>query len=267
MHLSCILGVMTFYLGATLVYLFQYIFKKNFNRVAYRILAIGFLLHTLLLFYYLFRNQYPFFVSANYSLHFVSWVILLFFLVFSRKLRLEAAGPLFIPTALLFYLISLLDQEAYRFSATVLKSPWALAHLIAMFLAFSLFLLGLGMATAFVLQQARLKNQKAPYLRLPSLEALDQMHSRTSAIGFGLLTLGILAGFGLSKGDSPREVLGSFFMGDQKQWGAWIAWIVYLAFLNLHSRSRWRGRRALFLSLLGVAVIALTFLGFKHGVN
>ncbi|MDO8461666.1 MAG: cytochrome c biogenesis protein CcsA [Deltaproteobacteria bacterium] len=260
MHLSCILGVMTFYLGATLVYLFQRIFSgRNLRQVAFRILLVGFILHTALLFYYLFQNGYPFFISANYGLHFVSWVMVLLFLLLANRFHLEAIAPLLIPTALIFYLISLFEREAYSLTASVLKSPWALVHFLFMFLAIALFLLGFAIGVAFLLQESRLKGKKSPFPRLPSLEVMDEMHSKASGVGFILLTIGIASGIGLL-----HQVRGIFFSGDSKQWGALVAWFLYLVFLNVRMQAGCRGRRAVLLSLLGLSVIILTFLGFEH---
>lgn len=93
--------------------------------------------------------------------------------------------------------------------------------------------------------------------RLASLEALEKLIIRTSTTGFALLTLGLISGLiVISEGDSPLPP-GWWFA--PKIVLATLAWLVYALLMNIRYASGFRGRRAAWLSIFGLALLLATY--------
>jgi ABC-type transport system involved in cytochrome c biogenesis permease subunit len=88
---------------------------------------------------------------------------------------------------------------------------------------------------------------------------MDRLHYKTLVVGFGLLSCGMLLGSLLAK-----SVFGTYWTTDPRQLASLVTWGIYAMFLNVRIRSGWRGRRGIFLSLLGFITVALTFFGVSH---
>jgi ABC-type transport system involved in cytochrome c biogenesis permease subunit len=92
--------------------------------------------------------------------------------------------------------------------------------------------------------------------RLPPLDTLDFLTNRLVALGFALLSIGIL--------------FGSIWA--QRQWGAWwswdpklvlamLTWCIYATYIYLRTLSGWKGKRSMMLIVIGFFLILVTFLG------
>lgn len=94
--------------------------------------------------------------------------------------------------------------------------------------------------------------------RLASLEALEKLIIRTSTVGFALLTVGLVSGLiVVSEGDSPLPA-GWWFT--PKIILATLAWLVYALVMNIRYASGFRGRRAAWLSIFGLALLLATYI-------
>ncbi|MBI2980841.1 MAG: cytochrome c biogenesis protein CcsA [Deltaproteobacteria bacterium] len=135
-------------------------------------------------------------------------------------------------------------------------------HLIFMGAALLTFSVSFLIGLMYLYQERRLKGQRAIPSSLqwiPSQEVMDRIHYRVLAVGFLLLSLGILSGAFLSK-----QLLGLFFTNDPRQIAALVTWGIYALFLNVRIRSGWRGRRGILLSLIGFMTVVLIFLAIQH---
>ncbi len=253
----------SFYLIAGIFYLLQVIFSQTkFAKWGFSLTLLAWILQTLLLVIYFVRVGYPFLVDPFVSYGFSAWVIALIFLLLNLKQRLQLVGALALPTIAVFYLLALFSTENYSSRSAVMQSPWASIHLIFSFLALAVFSLTFVLGIMFIIEEFQLKHKVLPkiFLKLPSLQFLDQIHARALTVGFILLTGGIITGGGWAK-----SVTGYYFFEDARQLWAICAWLIYLLFLQSRFTAGWRGRRGVLLSLLGFAVIMFTFLGVEHG--
>ncbi len=134
-------------------------------------------------------------------------------------------------------------------------------HLVFMITGFVVFTFCFVTGLAFLLRESQLKNRRMTSLagRFPALETMDRIHYKVLASGFVLLSLGMIVGGVLSKLRDDR-----FFSVDAREVGALVTWGLYAVFLNVRERAGWRGRKAIFLSILGFAAGLLTFLGLRH---
>jgi ABC-type transport system involved in cytochrome c biogenesis permease subunit len=139
----------------------------------------------------------------------------------------------------------LLFQDA-RPLMPALKSWWLTAHVLTAVAAY-----GLIMASA-VLAAVGLAWREAP----PRLERLVV---RLVFVAFPFLTLLILTGAVWAE-----YAWGSFWRWDPKETWALITWLVYLSIIHLSSARGWRGRKVLWLSIAGFAVVVFTFYGVNY---
>lgn len=103
--------------------------------------------------------------------------------------------------------------------------------------------------------QHRLKHKQAPaqFGRLASLEALENLIIRAATLGFALLTLGLAAGLVVLvdepdaaanlAGYAPKIVL------------ATLAWLSFALLMNVRYAVAFRGRRAAWLAIVGLALL------------
>lgn len=90
----------------------------------------------------------------------------------------------------------------------------------------------------------------------PSLDILDDLNYKTIAIGFPLLTLGIITGAAWA-----HYAWGTYWSWDPKETWSLITWFVYAAFLHARFTAGWRGRKTAILSVIGFASVIFLYLG------
>jgi cytochrome c-type biogenesis protein CcsB len=94
--------------------------------------------------------------------------------------------------------------------------------------------------------------------RLPSADTLDELAYRTVAFGFPIWTFAIIAG-----AIWAQAAWGRYWGWDPKETWSFISWTVFAAYLHARATAGWRGRRAAWLALLGLAALLFNF----YGVN
>jgi cytochrome c-type biogenesis protein CcsB len=94
--------------------------------------------------------------------------------------------------------------------------------------------------------------------RLPSADTLDELAYRTTAFGFPIWTFAIIAG-----AIWAQAAWGRYWGWDPKETWSFISWTIFAAYLHARATAGWRGRRAAWLTLLGLATLLFNF----YGVN
>jgi ABC-type uncharacterized transport system permease subunit len=125
-------------------------------------------------------------------------------------------------------------------------------HVALMLTAFAGFTVAAGLSGLFLWHERRLKRRQATILRLrvPPLDALERLSTRAVAVSLLALTIGI--GLGLV---SYAIDGGSF---DLAMAVTTAAWGMYGGFLVLRRAGGLHGRRAAYLNLVGLALVAVT---------
>jgi ABC-type transport system involved in cytochrome c biogenesis permease subunit len=90
--------------------------------------------------------------------------------------------------------------------------------------------------------------------RLPSADTLDQLAYRTTAFGFPIWTFAIIAG-----AIWAQAAWGRYWGWDPKETWSFISWTVFAAYLHARATAGWRGRRAAWLAIIGLATLAFNF--------
>jgi len=258
------LFIVTFglYLTAGILYLLQLIFTRAaLAKFAVRFTLISWLLETVLLVLLFIKNGYPFLIDSFSSYALSAWVAAAVFLLLNLRYRFALVGAMILPLISVFYLLAWFSSEDYEAGRAIMHSPWGSVHIIFSFLAFAIFAVSFVLGILFIIEEFQLKYKVSPklFLRLPSLDSVEQIHAKALTVGFVLLTGGIVTGAAWAK-----SVTGFYFFEDARQLWSIIAWLIYALFLQARIAAGWRGRRGILLSLLGFVVIVFTFLGVRH---
>jgi len=140
-------------------------------------------------------------------------------------------------------------------AAPVLRGPLFGVHVSSLLFAYASFALAcvIGITYVLLFKEIKAKHLGFFYARLPSLQVLDRMNQRAIMIGWIFLTVGIIAGAvwaGTYAGPDPR--VHAMSLQDPKIFVALVCWAVYSFELFAARRIGWGGRRAAYLSAIGV---------------
>ncbi len=168
-----------------------------------------------------------------------------------------------------FPLISLLTLMAAMgapisgWSDTRLRSAWLLTHIMLVLVGYTGLLLSAGAAVFYLLQERRLKRKhgaggglltRITPDRLPPLETLDSLITRSMSVGFVAITFAVIAGSTWAFIET-----GIRWIREPKIVVSLMTWAFYLAMVFLRLSAGWRGRKAAFLTLTTVGFAALTW--------
>lgn len=199
------------------------------------------------------------------SLVFFSWCIALLYLLWERKMKSRIIGAFAMPFAFLFIAYaSLAPGVSARIDPLIpaLQSNWLHAHVITCFLSYASFALSCGVSVMYLLKirkKEKGKKETGWMSLFPPLESLDALVYKTIAVGFPLLTIGIITGAAWA-----NYAWGSYWSWDPKETWALITWLVYTAFLHSRLVRRLRGRVSAILAIVGFAFTVFTFFGVNY---
>jgi cytochrome c-type biogenesis protein CcsB len=142
-----------------------------------------------------------------------------------------------------------------------LRSLWLPVHASIAIMSYGFLALAFCGGIMYLLQERELKNKRFGlfYTRLPSLEALDNLNSHCLAVGFPLLTLGMITGSVWSK-----QTWGMYWQWDPKETWSLVTWFFYAALLHQRFTVGWRGRRAAIMAIIGFSAILFTLWGVTY---
>ena len=133
---------------------------------------------------------------------------------------------------------------------------WSHAHVLLSTAGFSLLALASLAGLGYLAKERELKQKRRARVLLPALESLDRAEHATLSLGYALLTLGVVSGFGwgLSHGLSPWTVHSLFLLG---------AWAVYLVPVGLRVLRHQHGPRPARGVVVSFAILAFSYLGVR----
>lgn len=185
----------------------------------------------------------------------------IFFIVEGRH-RLGVLGAFVLP-------LVLVTQGSALFAADpsiaglvpALQSYWINIHPMVLMTSYALLANSFGVGLALLLQERQIKSRRPSELcyRLPALEELDDLSYRLIAVAFPILTVGIIMG-----GVWAYGAWGRFWGWDAKETWALITALIYAVYLHMRFISGWRGRKAVYLSMVGFASVIFTFAGVNY---
>jgi len=170
--------------------------SARLERVSVRVLALAALVHLPALALLHREDSPPPLTDPAMALSFMAWIGVLAFLVLERRARLAGLTVLVAPVAFVGVFAAALRLPAAEPATFAGAGSWPHAHVLLASAGFALFGLS-GLAGVLYLAEHRRLKAKRPLdakLPLPSLEALDRVNRVALAMGFPLLTLGVVTG-------------------------------------------------------------------------
>ncbi|MEZ0329362.1 MAG: c-type cytochrome biogenesis protein CcsB [Dissulfuribacterales bacterium] len=252
-------GTLCLYTLATVVFLVQFItLKKRMERAAAGILCAGVLFHTIAIAVRWAQAGHIPLVHMHESLSFLSLVMVAGFLSAQLKKRLKSLGAFVTPFASVLLAVALTQEQRIVPLPPALQSIWLPIHATISIVSYAIFTISFLIAVMYLMQERQIKAKKLSgiFQRLPSLDGLDAILGRTLALGFAILTLGIITG-----SIWAEEAWGAYWSWDPKETWSLVTWLLYAAILHQRFTIGWRGRRAAIMTIIAFFVLIFTFLG------
>jgi len=201
------------------------------------------------------------FASTGEALSLLAWMIVVAFLVVDLVWKLTAAGAFALGVSFLLVLLAGVRGDSPTDIGVVplLNERAVSLHIVAILGAFAAFALAFSTAVLYLIERQILRSKHGLVWRkrLPPLGTLERAGSVLVALGFPMLTLGILSGIvrAASGGMAPGWLL------DPKTASALLLWWVYGAYLIARSVVGWPGHRCAWILVAGmtgcIAVLAV----------
>ena len=193
---------------------------------------------------------------------FLSLTAMLIFLLGLYRRGLQALAVVLLPLAMVLAFVSnLLPAETLPVSGPAVDRLLTF-HVAISTLGVAALFLTLAASLLYLWQERALKHNRGAAvlrLRLPALQTCDSLLYGSMVLGFLLLTLAVVTGaVWLWKTSPPQR---SFWLWDPRETLALVAWAIFGTLIAARLVAGWRGRRAAYLVILGVAVVLLRMLG------
>jgi len=261
---STLIGLSTFiYLASWVSYLVHAAFRRKGPGVAGDVLAVcGLLVQTFAIglrwweSHQLGIGHAP--LSNLYeSMVFFSWTMALTYLLVVRKLETRLLGAFVMPLVCFSLASTSLMNQQIQPLVPALQSNWLTAHVFTCFLGYAAFAIAFCFSLLYLLK-TRGTPGSGGYLdrNLPGAELLDEFSYRMIAVGFPLLSLGIITGAAWA-----NSAWGTYWSWDPKETWSLIVWLIYAAYLHARIARGWKGKRSAWLSLVGFAATLFCYLG------
>jgi cytochrome c-type biogenesis protein CcsB len=146
-----------------------------------------------------------------------------------------------------------------------LNSYWLKIHVSAAAIATGVFLVSFATGVLYLLRDAYDRAEAAGRVarfpaslggRLPAADALERVTFRVTAFAFPIWTFAIIAGAIWAEAAWSR-----YWGWDPKETWAFISWVVYAAYLHARATAGWRGRRAVWIVVLGWVTMMVNLFG------
>ena len=194
------------------------------------------------------------------SLVFFAWTIALIYLILERKFNIRTVGAFVAPFPFLIMAYASLNPNDIQPLVPALKSNWLIFHVMSCFVGYAAFAVSFGVSILYFFKIGSEKRSTKPiesfWDSFPSSTALDEIGYKTIAIGFPLLTIGIVTGAFWA-----NVAWGTYWSWDPKETWSLIVWLIYAAYLHARITRGWRGKRAAILSIIGFAATLFCYLG------
>ncbi|RMF85276.1 MAG: c-type cytochrome biogenesis protein CcsB [Nitrospirae bacterium] len=245
------LALTAYFLGTVFSILYFLRRSRLFGRVYLGAVIVGFLAHTTLIgAIWIATGELPT-ASHGGSMVFFSWVIIALLALLEARYRLPVMGSFVLPWAFIPMLYAAFLNRTPTHAPALLRSGWFFAHTTLAFLAYAAFVIAFAGGIMYLLQERQVRSHRpgATFRRLPPLDTLDEVNRWAIALGFPLLTLGIVTGAiwaELAYGRLPV---------DPKVVWSVVTWLIYGAILNARHTFGWRGRKAAKLAIVGFGLM------------
>ncbi|MBI3551570.1 MAG: c-type cytochrome biogenesis protein CcsB [Elusimicrobia bacterium] len=269
-QMFCLKAAFALYAAATAL-AFTYLFSKDekWSLWMLRLMGVGVAFHVasfgfrLALFWQIPENKYFLPINSFFgALSYLSLAVAAVFFVVEGRHRLGILGAFVLPWATIGAGAAVIFADpAIKGLSPALQSYWINIHPMVLMTAYAAFGNAFGVGVALLIQEHQIKSRKPTELcyRLPSIEELDNLNYRIIVFGFPVLTVGIIMG-----GIWAYNAWGRFWGWDAKETWAFITALIYAGFLHMRFVKGLRGRKAVYVSMIGFASVVFTFIGVNY---
>jgi cytochrome c-type biogenesis protein CcsB len=230
--------------------------RTRMFRVALGAISLGAVFHFVSIVEEAAKTQH--FPATNFqqSVSLLAFSMTCVFLLAYWRYRFEALSVFAFPLVFMLTLAAS-GSTGPRLEDPILKSGWIYMHVILLFAGYAMLFITFAAGLMYILQERELKSKKprALFHRLPPLQQLDDLAHKSLAIGFPLMTIGIVSGalWAAASDWNPRWPL------DPKMALSFVTWLIYLGLVFSRWTAGWRGRRAAYFAIAGFAAAVVTW--------
>ncbi len=239
-------------------------------RAATSLLVAATLLHTFVIGMETMEAGHVPFAGATQAISTFVWLLALAYLYTEVTTEERGLGIFILPIIVALQVLPAVRPPGVEPRSPVLESPLFWIHVSALLGAYASFGLAAVIGVTYVLQFKEIKTKHLHFFftRLPSLQMLDVMNSRSVFIGWLLMTVGLLAGAvwvsqaRIFAESDPR--VQAMSLADPKIFMGLITWSIYTFALIARRVIGWRGKRSAYLSAIGFTVVLLNFVPVSY---
>ncbi len=195
---------------------------------------------------------------ANFyeTLSMCAFLMAVLFLFVHWRYRLESLSVFIFPMVFMMSMVATLGNPVSAWTSPVVRNAWLSFHIILVLLGYAALVFTAVAALLYLVQERELKSKKPRsfYYRLPPLGTLDDLISKSMALGFVLITLAVVAGVTWAFIEWKTR-----WVGEPRIVISFITWGIYLAMVFFRVSAGWRGRKAAVLAVLALVCSALTW--------
>ena len=183
------------------------------------------------------------------------------YLIAYARYRITTLSIFVFPVIFILTFIANVAYDPSNSIPPVIQSNWIYVHTPLIFLGYAALFICFAGSTMYLIQERELKSKHHSlfYYRLPSLEICDDLSYRSLAIGFPLITLGIVSGALWA-----QSAWGTLWGADLKILLSLFTWLIYLLLIHYRFIAGWRGKRAAYLAIAGFVSVLVSFLGANY---
>ncbi|HUP48302.1 MAG TPA: cytochrome c biogenesis protein CcsA [Thermoanaerobaculia bacterium] len=253
---------LAFYALGTVTVLASLVVKtRRLQHVALLLMIGGFAAHTMWIGTICARTGHPPLTNLAELTAFLSWTVFAVELGLWIRYRVYAAAFFVYPLVLLLLTLSAVVGEPFADLDPALRSTLFTAHILLTTLGIAGLLIGLAFSILATAQDRALRSKHRGPLWdwIPSLNVCKLVTYRALAIGFGVYTIGLIAGVMWS-----YRTTAGFMDLRVKQVGAVVAWMFFAALLQSYISGAFRGRRTVYISAGAFVAIIVAILGIAR---
>jgi ABC-type uncharacterized transport system permease subunit len=186
------------------------------------------------------------------TLSMCAFLIVVVYMFVQWRYKMNSLSVVIFPLVFVMALVATLGNPVSAWSSPAVRDVWLTVHIVLVLLGYAALLFTAVASVIYLFQERELKTKKprAFYYRLPPLGTLDDLISKSMAIGFVLITLSVIAG-----STWAFIELKTAWISQPKIAISFFTWGIYLALVFLRTTAGWRGRKA--------AIMTVTVLGFS----
>jgi len=281
-HLGFEIALGTYLVASVLFILYFSIKKRRLAEMGFTLTLFGFAFQTLALASRWLYAGYPPWISTYEVMSFFAWAVVGAYVILNVRSDYKSTGVLIAPLA--FVLLGFASMQPTNPAPLIpaLQSVWIFIHVPIIILAYCAFVLAFVASLLYLFKDKQLSEARtrgglnlqsdvasknvAP-LATPestgvlanfSLEQLDDLAYKSVAVGFPLLTIGIITG-----AIWAESAWGSYWSWDPIETWALITWFVFLIYLHAKTQN-WSASLAAYIAAFGFMSAICTFLGVGY---